>query len=99
MSIGETLKLCRNRAELTQQELANLLRVERSTIAKIESGAIKYPSYELVKEWAKATNSEEIILLDFSGKKGVEKYNAFENTLKQIKKILEPVSFMRRRKV
>ena len=97
--IHEILRTCRERAGLTQQELARKLHVERSTIAKVETGVIKSPSYALVKEWASATNSTDIIGLDFFGHQGIKRFRQFETTLQTIKKVLEPINLMRRRKV
>ena len=97
--IGELLRMCRERAGLTQQQLADKLCYERSTIAKIESGAIQYPSYAIVKSWAKATNSEDIISLDIYGKDAWQKMRRLEQAMTQIKTALEAVNFLKRKVV
>lgn len=97
--INELLRLCRERAGMTQQQLADKLYVDRSTIAKVETGVIQHPSYTIVKAWAKATNSEDIVGLDISGKEGWRKLRTMEIVFGQIKSAMESVTFLRKRKV
>jgi transcriptional regulator with XRE-family HTH domain len=55
VTITKGLAHMRERAKLKQRELADLLKVERSTIAKWESGAA-YPRASQLPELAKALN-------------------------------------------
>ncbi len=54
LSIGPTLQSLRKAANLTQEELANKADVATSTIAKIESGAIKDPFFHTILSLAHA---------------------------------------------
>lgn len=93
--IGKVLKVCRERAGLTQWALANKIHVDRTTVTKVETGDLKNPSYTLVKEWANATNGHDLIGLHFSGMDGWKKLKTYQE---KIEKIRELVSFLRIRK-
>jgi len=94
--IGELLRICRERAGLNQRELAELLHLDRTTVTKIETGALPHPSYSLVKQWAAITKSEELIGMDLTGSRdGWKKLQQLES---QVSKIRELVNFMVRRK-
>lgn len=93
--IHELVKLVRQRAGLTQQQLADRIYVDRSIIAKVENGKLN-PSYTLVKSIAKATHSEDLISLDISGRDGWKKLRTFEVAIGQIKSALEAMNFLRR---
>lgn len=90
--IHEILKECRDRAGYTQEELASKLYVDRSTVTKIETGVVKQPSYSVVKEWARITNSEDIVGLDFAGNDGWKRLRTMETAINQIKSAVELVS-------
>lgn len=55
MYLGQNLKYLRNRAGYTQEELASLLRVNRSTLDNYETSE-REPSYEKLIEIAKLFN-------------------------------------------
>lgn len=94
--INELVKLVRKRAGLTQQQLADRIYVDRTIIAKVETGKIN-PSYTLIKQIAKATKSEDIFGLDFSGNEGWRKLRTMESVMNQIKSAMELVNFFRKK--
>ncbi|AZN43384.1 helix-turn-helix domain-containing protein [Paenibacillus albus] len=97
--IGEMLKACRERANLSQRELAELLHVDRSVVAKVEAGIVKQPSYALVKEWARLTEAQEIVGMDISGgRDGWTKLRKLEAMFGQVKSAMEMVHFFKRKK-
>ncbi len=53
-SLGLRIKLFRQKAELTQEKLAQAAIVPYTTLTKIESGAIKGPSVQVVLKIANA---------------------------------------------
>jgi transcriptional regulator with XRE-family HTH domain len=52
--LGRVLKTLREEKGLTQVELANKAKVERTYIVKLESGDKKNPSLDILKKLAKA---------------------------------------------
>lgn len=65
--LQDLLKRCREEANLSQEELAVILYVDRSYVSKVENGKIKSITYEFVKKWGAATNRSELISMDFVG--------------------------------
>jgi transcriptional regulator with XRE-family HTH domain len=97
--VAEMLKASRERAGMTQQELASKLGLDRSTIAKVESGAIQYPTYKLVRDWCAATNGLDLMSIDFTGNAdGWKKLRKLETFVAQLKAGMDAVNFLRRRK-
>ncbi|MFD2330051.1 helix-turn-helix domain-containing protein [Cohnella sp. GCM10020058] len=102
-SVAEMLKASRERAKLTQEELAAKLstprfQVSRSTIAKVEAGIIKEPSYTLVREWCAATNGIDLMNLDFTGANdGWKKLRQLESVMKNLKESMAAVHLMKRK--
>ncbi|KKC45849.1 hypothetical protein VE23_25370 [Paenibacillus sp. D9] len=95
--IGEILKACRERAGMTQEELAKRLFVDRSIIARVETGATKSPSYTLVKQWAAATEGLEMVNMDLTGgRDGWKKLTAMETAMKQMKSVLDVMPLRKR---
>ncbi|QJC54414.1 helix-turn-helix domain-containing protein [Paenibacillus albicereus] len=95
--IGEILKACRERAGMTQEQLARKLHVDRSVLAKVETGAIKNPSYVLVKQWAAATEGLEMVNMDLTGgRDGWKKLTAMEAALKQVRSVMDGMSLRKR---
>jgi transcriptional regulator with XRE-family HTH domain len=87
--IGEILKLGRVRKEWSQAELAKRLKLDRSVLSRIETGAIPQPSYVLVKQWAKVCECEDLVGLDLAGSKdGWKKLLALESKLDKIKELV-----------
>ena len=98
-STGELLRACRERAGMTQQELATKLYVDRATIAKVELGIIKEPSYTLVRQWCAATNGMDLMSIDFSGSSdGWKKLRQLEDLMRTMRAGIESVNFMRKGK-
>lgn len=91
---GKVLKACRERARLSQEELAKLLMVDQAIVSKAETGKMA-PSYALVKLWARETKSEDIIGMDLGGTDGWKKLKQLEEFTKGLKSKLEAISFMR----
>jgi len=96
--IGKLLKECRLRKGLSQDQLAKALFVHRTTVTKIETGEIPQPSYSLVKEWAKLTDSLDMIGMDFAGSEGWKKLQKLEKAMTQLKQTFELVNFMKRKR-
>lgn len=92
-NVAEILVLCRDRAKLTQQELADKLFVDQAIVSKVENGKI-VPSYTMVKAWAQATGGSDLLGMDFVGQKGYKRLKDLEDKFEQIKGILQ-VQFLR----
>lgn len=96
-STGELLRACRERSGMTQQQLASKLHVDRATIAKVELGIIKEPSYTLVRQWCAATNGMDLMSIDFTGSAdGWKKLRQLEELMRQMRTGLESIQFRRR---
>lgn len=95
--IGEILRACRERSGMTQEQLAKKLHVDRSVIAKVETGFTKSPSYTLVKQWAAATEGLEMVNMDLTGgRDGWKKLTAMETAMKQMKSVLDVMPLRKR---
>ncbi|TPG68656.1 XRE family transcriptional regulator [Brevibacillus laterosporus] len=68
--IGPIMTACRKRAGLSQEKLAELLYISRSSISKLENNNAT-PNLDLFLEWGKVTNSKDAVVAMFCGKKGV----------------------------
>lgn len=66
MGFGAVLKACRERAGLTQEQIAYRLHRSRSCISKIESDKKTLDVMTLIR-WADVTNSKEIACMIVSG--------------------------------
>ncbi|MNR93439.1 transcription factor [compost metagenome] len=98
--LGQVLRSCRERAGLTQEQLARQIYVDRTVIAKVETGSLN-PSYMLVKDWARVTDSVDVIRTDLGGAasgKMIAKQRQMEDALKTVKAALSGISFMRIKK-
>ena len=62
--LGRVLRTLRKEMGLTQEELSEKARVERSYLAKLESGAKVNPSLEVLKRLAKALRVDVTALLE-----------------------------------
>lgn len=69
--IGSILNACRNKADLSQEKLAELLYCSRSTISKIETNSQKI-KFDLFVHWAEVTNSKDVVVAVFCGEKGLQ---------------------------
>lgn len=54
MELGEKIKKLREEKKITRNMLSKQLTISESTLFKIETGAIKRPSFENIKDIAKA---------------------------------------------
>jgi transcriptional regulator with XRE-family HTH domain len=86
-NLPELLRICRQRAELNQEQLAAKLYIDQAIISKIESGKIQ-PAYSLVKQWARVTNSIDLIGMDFSGNEGWRKLKQLEERFDKIRDLV-----------
>ncbi|MGG1444960.1 helix-turn-helix transcriptional regulator [Brevibacillus laterosporus] len=69
--IGSIMAACRIRAGLSQEKLAELLFISRSSISKLENNNLT-PKMDLLMEWSEVTNSKDAVVAMICGKKGVE---------------------------
>lgn len=76
---GKILKTIRKHAGLTQEELAQKLFVEQSTISKIENGKSTLYAHFLF-ECAKVTGTQELVAEMLFGKEAVEKVKELMKT-------------------
>lgn len=72
--LGELLRICRG--EMTQEQLARMLHLDRTMISKIENGRIE-PDMETIRRWLKATYDHW------------RRMKKFETILVQVKQIVE----------
>lgn len=92
-NVAELLGVCRERAKLSQQELAKKLFVDQAIVSKVENGKLT-PSYTLVKQWAEATGGADLLGMDFVGNSGWKRLKSYEEQIDRIKGILQ-VQFLR----
>ena len=96
-NVGEMLRECRERAGMTQQQLAAMLHIDRSTVAKVETGIIKEPSYTLVRQWCAATQGLDLMQLDLAGSvDGWKKLRKLEETVRKLKMTMDAVNLRRK---
>jgi len=86
-NVAELLKMARERAKLSQQELAKRLFIDQAIVSKVESGKL-VPSYVIVKEWSKVTNAADMLGMDFVGMEGWKKLKVYEDRFERIKEIV-----------
>lgn len=73
VSFGERLRRLRMERNISQQKLSNMLHVDRSTIAKWESGA-RQPDFDMIARLSDCLSAEPGLLLQTS-EKNAEKWN------------------------
>lgn len=96
-TVNELLKACRERAGMTQEALAKILIVERSTISKVETFVIKDPSYALVRQWCAATQGIDLMTLDMTGGlEGWKKLQKLEQMMRSMQDALNVASIQRK---
>lgn len=76
--IGEFLKKCREKAKMSQEQLANKLHCERSYISKVESGQHTFP-LPFVKKWCEATETMDDLSAFVNTKEIWREYVALKN--------------------
>lgn len=70
MNYGAILKACRNRARLSQEELADKLFINQSDVSKYENGT-KEPSISMVQAWTNNTQAAEVLVAFLCGMDGL----------------------------
>lgn len=70
MDYGAILKACRNRARLSQEELAHKLHINQSDVSKYENGT-KEPSISMVQSWTSNTQATEVLVAFLCGMDGL----------------------------
>lgn len=93
-SIADVLKECRQRAGLSQEQLAYRLCIDQAIVSKIENDKIP-PAYELVKRWAKVTESVDLVEMDLGGGKAWKKMRQLEEAAKSVRSIMESISLLK----
>jgi len=70
MKFGAIMQACRERAKLSQDQLAEKLNRSRSCISKYENDA-KEPSMNTMLSWMEVTNSKDVLVAFFCGMDGM----------------------------
>jgi transcriptional regulator with XRE-family HTH domain len=70
MGIGAIMKGCRLRKRFSQEQMAFELNLDQATISRIENDR-QEPSLSIVTEWAKVTQSNEVLVAYLFGVDGV----------------------------
>lgn len=70
MKLGALLKACRERAELSQEELAHRMNRTQACISKFEHDH-KVPDAITLKNWGQYTNCPEVIVAFLYGMDGI----------------------------
>lgn len=70
MKFGAILQACRERAGLSQEEIAEKLHRSRSCISKFENDKKTLDAQTLI-EWAKATQANEVVVAFLYGMDGL----------------------------
>jgi len=70
MDLGQVLRVCRKKAGLSQEKLAELLHMSRSCISKIETGA-KEATAKVMIDWVKVTQTQEVLIAYLFGIDGI----------------------------
>lgn len=70
MKYGGILRACRERAGLTQEELAHRVNINQSDISKFESG-VKEPTISTVQAWLTNTQATEVLIAFLCGVDGL----------------------------
>ena len=68
--VGALLRACRERAGLSQEELADRLNRTQSCISKFETDA-KVPDIFTFTQWIQATNAQEVAIAFLYGMDGI----------------------------
>lgn len=70
MDLGQVLRVCRKKAGLSQEKLAELLHMSRSCISKIETGA-KEATAKVMIDWVRVTQTQEVLIAYLFGMDGI----------------------------
>lgn len=74
MKIGALLQACRERAGLSQEEIADRLHTTQSTISRIERNR-QSADLPTIVEWVDTTKSREVAVAYIFGMEGIEIIN------------------------
>jgi transcriptional regulator with XRE-family HTH domain len=86
--LAELLVKCREMSGLSQELIADLLHIERSSISKFESGK-RIPNGIIIKSWGEVTNCQDLISTYFSGKESWKQLLLYKMAFGQVKYGLE----------
>jgi transcriptional regulator with XRE-family HTH domain len=90
--LGMILRMCRQEAGLSQEQLSQYLLCDRSHISRIESGQDIPDAIELIT-WAKVTDSQKFIAIYLIGEDNWQKAIEELKTFEQIRHmILDPIA-------
>lgn len=70
MKFGAILKACRDRAGLSQEELAYQLHINQSDVSKFENGT-KEPPISIFQAWINNTQAQEVMVAYLCGLDGI----------------------------
>lgn len=80
LKVGAVLKACRQRANLSQEDLAAALYVNQSDISKYETD-VKEPTISVLNHWIQQTQTQEVMVAFLMGFDGI-------NIMQQIIEVL-----------
>lgn len=80
MKYGGILKACRERANLSQEELAFELNVSQSDISKYESN-VREPTLNTLRLWMQQTQTQEVMIAFLCGVDGLSTMQIIMDTL------------------
>ena len=82
--LGKRIKELRNRANLTQEQLAELIKLETNSLSAIESGR-HYPSLNTVEKISNVFQCDLVKFFDFNHLQSTEEKISFiQNSLKNL---------------
>ena len=84
MTIGNRLKKIRVEAGMTQQDMANLLGIERTAFSKIETGRVDITLKHLLKIVRKFEISLDWLLLEKGEKSEFDTFGEYRGTVKEM---------------
>jgi len=70
MDLGQVLRVCRKKAGLSQERLAELLHMSCTCISKIETGA-KEATAKIMIDWVRVTQTQEVLIAYLFGMDGI----------------------------
>lgn len=80
MSYGSILKACRERAGMSQVDLADELYINQSDVSKFERGT-KEPSMSMFQKWSMVTQSPDVLVAFIAGMDGLTILTNVLNTM------------------
>jgi transcriptional regulator with XRE-family HTH domain len=74
LKYGAALKACRDRIGMSQEQLADKLKLSRSTVSKLENDQQEL-SVRTLSEWVEVTNAKEVLVAFICGMDGLSFLN------------------------